>query len=504
MQQHVKITTGAFPSQDVVEAPANSIETALEKLPGIIEENLKRTKIPGMAVAVVHAGKTVFAQGYGVKKLGGTAAIDAQTVFQIASLSKPVGATVVASQVSNGALSWETPISALLPGFALNDPYISGTLTVGDLYSHRSGLPKAAGDSLEDIGHDRSTVLRRLALVPLQPFRSSYNYSNFGLTAAAEAVAQQAGLPWEELSQRELYTPLGMDSTSSTHAGFLARANRAALHAKTATGFAALFERNADAQSPAGGVSSNVEDLAKWMALILGQGTVQGQDFIKPEALLPAVTAHMIAAHSSSADDRASHYGYGFGVGTQPGGRVSLSHSGAFLLGAGTCTSLIPSLDVGIVVLTNAGPIGAAEAVGAEFLDCAQFGAVRRDWVADYGMAMAGYFAPEGDLAGAAAPSRPAPSDSLEGLAGTYANAYHGPASVQLDAGKLTVSLGPEGNYALPLRHWDANVFSFVPTGENAPEGSLSSAAFGVGAGGSTTLRLEFFDSLGLGTWVRS
>jgi len=499
----VPVTTGKIPSQDVVAAPEGGIEKAVDGLPGIVGRVVDRTGIPGAAVAVVHGGETVFARGFGVRQLGETARVDAETVFQIASLSKPIGATVVASQVSAGTVAWETPVSTLLPGFALSDPYVTKTATIGDFYSHRSGLPRAAGDTLEDIGYDRGEVLSRLMRLPLDPFRITYNYANFGMTVGAEAVAQAAGVPWEDLSERELYEPLGMSATSSRYADFLDRENRATLHAKSGDTFAPLFERNPDAQSPAGGVSSNVDDLARWIELVLGQGTVDGRELMSADAILPATSAQTISGHSSFVDQRASSYGYGFNVGTQPGGRVSMSHSGAFVLGAGTTVTLIPSLDLGIVVLTNAGPIGAAEAIAAEFMDVAQFGESNRDWVADYAAATASYYAPVGDLADQAAPDNPAPSGPLDGFVGTYANDYHGAAIVERDGDTLAVRVGPGGAYRFALKHWDADTFSFVPTGENAPAGSLSSAAFGTAEDGRTTLRLEFFDANGLGTWIR-
>ena len=82
-----------------------------------------------------------------------------------------------------------------LPWFALSDPAVTPMVTVGDMYSHRSGLPDHAGDMLEDLGYDRRHVLEQLRQLPLDPFRISYAYTNFGLTAGAEAVAVRAGNP---------------------------------------------------------------------------------------------------------------------------------------------------------------------------------------------------------------------------------------------------------------------------------------------------------------------
>ena len=96
---------------------------------------------------------------------------------------------MVAHQVGTGAIGWDTPIVSKLPWFALSDPAVTQMVTVGDMMSHRSGLPDHAGDQLEDLGYDRGYVLDRLRQLPLDPFRISYAYTNFGLTAGAEAVA---------------------------------------------------------------------------------------------------------------------------------------------------------------------------------------------------------------------------------------------------------------------------------------------------------------------------
>lgn len=500
------VVTGAAPSQDVLALPDGSIDAALEKLPAIVESAMQRSGVPGVAVSVVHGDEAVFAEGYGVRTKGEDAEVDADTVFQIASLSKPVGATVVATQVSQGVVDWTSPVVESLPGFALADPWITEHVTIGDFYSHRTGLPFAAGDSLEDIGYDRAYVMDHLALQPLAPFRASYAYANFGITVGAEAVAAASGTDWETLSDEQLYRPLGMGSTSSRHEDFLTRDNRASLHALVAEGeFEARFERDPDAQSPAGGVSSSVNDLAKWMRLLLAGGTYEGEELIAESALLPAFGPHSVSSPPLALDQRAGQYGYGFGVGMQPSGRVTLSHSGAFSLGAATNVQLMPSADLGIVVLTNGGPIGVPEAIAAEFLDLVQFGYSTRDWLTDYGHAMAGYHEPAGDLTGQTPPGGAAPAQPLSAYAGTYANDYYGTATVTEKDGALVLALGPDGVSTAQLDPWDGDTFAFTPLGENAPAGSLSSAVFAVADGAATTMTLAFFNAEPglLGTWTR-
>ena len=271
-------STSPVPPNEVsgLDIPSGRVDAAIAKLDGLADELMKRSGIPGMAVAVVHDGKVVYARGFGVNDVRTGAKVDADTVFQLASLSKPVGATVVAREVTHNVVGWDMPVWVTIPWFELSDGYVSHHVTVADLYTHRSGLPDHAGDGLEDLGYDRRQVLERLKYLPLSAFRTTYDYTNFGITAAAEAVAAAAGKPWEDLSDEVLYRPLGMASTSSRFADYQSRADRAVGHVKTPTGYQPLYTRNADAQSPAGGVSSSVNDMARWLMMVLGNGTYNG------------------------------------------------------------------------------------------------------------------------------------------------------------------------------------------------------------------------------------
>lgn len=487
------------PSQTAgVPVPEGQIDRALGAVDGLAEAALARTGIPGLAVAVVRGDATVYAKGFGVRKRGEPAQVDADTVFQLASVSKSIGATVVARQVGARVIAWDTPIRQHLPWFALADDWVTRNLTIGDLYAHRSGLPEHAGDDLEDLGYGRREVLERLRHLPLHPFRSHYAYTNFGLTAAAEAVAAASGRDWESLSEEVLYRPLGMSSTSSRFTDFERRPNRAHGHVRTASGFEPRYQRQPDAQSPAGGVSASVLDVARWMALVLRGGA----PIVAPEALLAAATPKIITRQPSDLDARADTYGYGFGVGVMPSGRVALSHSGAFLLGAGTTYLMLPSLGIGIAALSNAAPTGAVEAVARSFADLVQFGRVTRDWLSGFAALMAPSFAPVGHWAGESRPASPAPSLPAAAYAGQYRNVYFGEAKVDVEGGRLVLTLGP-GRERQVLEPWSGNSFTYRPTGENAPEGSISEVSFLVTDGRANAMTVEFLNGNGLGTFRR-
>jgi CubicO group peptidase (beta-lactamase class C family) len=490
--------------------PTNEVfvTKAINSIDSLSQRVFDDAGIPGMAVAVVHQGKVVFAQGYGVREIGKPEIIDTDTVFQLASLSKPVGMTVVANEIGKGTVGWETPVVAHLPTFALADPYVTQNVTIADMYSHRSGLPNHAGDLLEDLGYDQAQVFDRLKQLPLNPFRAVYNYTNFGMTAAAESVAAAAGTDWATLSQQDVYGPLGMTNTSSRFADFQANPDRALGHVQLPDGsYQAKYVRDPDAQTAAGGVSSSINDMATWLAMVMNDGkAADGTQIADDEALRAALTPVMRSADGSptpgSIDGRTGFYGYGMGVGTDSTGRVRLSHSGAFAQGAGTTVLAIPNLDLGIVVLTNAAANGTAEGLVNNFADIAEFGSEQQDWVAGYKRALAGVSAPAGELVGETPPTAPVPAAVLSTYAGTYQNAFWGPVTVTESGSGLVLTAGPN-DQQFPLTHWDGQTFTMVPTGENAPDGSISEVTFTVTGDTASAVTVEFWNHDGLGTFTR-
>lgn len=492
---------GNPPADAVATVTRERVEAAVDAIPGSVEQLLDETGVPGLAVAVVYDAELVYSEGFGVRSVESEEPVDTDSVFQLASMSKSIGATVVAHEVAEGTVAWDTPVVEHLPEFVLADPWVTEHLTIGDLYAHRSGLWMHAGDDLEDLGYDRAAVLERLRHVPLASFRSTYAYGNFDITAAAESVARAAGEDWADLSERVLYEPLGMTTASSRFDDYLASENRVDGHILDDGEWVVTpVRRDADPESPAGGVSSSVRDVAAWMSMVLSSSgpDAEPNDVLTPEALVPAITAQVTAAPAALAYQRSGFYGYGFNVGVTAGSLASVTHSGAFYLGTGTNFQMLPEEGLGIVALANASANGVAEAVTARFMDLAQFGEIRQDWFALYHGLLAPGGDPAGELVGQEPPAGAQSARPLAEYAGTYANDYFGTATVSVVGDGLELTVGP-GTIVWPLEHWDGDVFVLEPLSENSPLGSVSQATFD-----GTTLVIEHLDEHGLGTFART
>jgi CubicO group peptidase (beta-lactamase class C family) len=481
------------------------VDGALARLDGSVQHAMETTGVPGIAVAVVYQDEVLYARGFGVREVGRAGAVDADTVFQLASVSKPLASTVVAGVVGRHKANWADPVIRHNPKFALKDPYVTRNATFEDLMSHRSGLHTGAGDLLEDLGFDREYILAHLDQQPLEPFRSTYQYSNFGYTEGGQAAADAMDMPWEDLAEEILFRPVGMGASTYRHADYERSANKALIHVPVGNRkWEAKYVRNADAEAPAGGASSSVRDLAQWIRLQLGNGRYEGRQVIDEDALLTTHAPQMIMGPPATPLARAHFYGLGWNVTYDDQARVQLGHSGAFDLGAATSVLLLPGEQLGIVVLTNGRPQGIPEAIGAEFFDTAQHGEPTVDWLAftaEVFRQLDEADKPAVDYS--KLPAHPKPARAGSAYTGSYANSYYGPLEVAEDNGMLAMSMGPAGRpTTFALTHFDGDTFSFETIGENA--NGLAGAIFTVGAGGrAASVRLDYYDRTGLGTFTR-
>ena len=445
----------------------------------------------------------MYTAGFGVRDVNTQEPVNADTVFQLASLSKPVGSTVVAELVGEGKISWDSRISDLDTEFAMYDPWVTREITIRDFYAHRSGLPDHAGDLLEDLGFTRGEILHRLRYQkPDSSFRSHYAYTNFGITEAAVAAAKAYNIAWEDASEQKLYRPLGMDSTSSRYADFVARTNKALGHVQANGKWVQKYKRDPDAESPAGGVSSSVNDVARWMRLELANGQLEGKQLVDEKALSLSHSPQILTGFSPLTG-LPTFYGLGWNVNYDTEGRLRLGHSGAFALGAATNVLLVPSEHLGIVVLTNAYPIGVAEGLAFTFTDDALYGKATQDWLAIFkkvfsdpaaiGVAVgADYSKP---------PTSPMPALSNPAYLGTYTNNYFGDIQIVEKGDSLAVIEGPR-KLAFPLKHYDRDTFTYQTEGENAV--GATGATFTIGPEGkATTLVVEHLNVRGEGTFQR-
>jgi CubicO group peptidase (beta-lactamase class C family) len=229
---------------------------------------MRTFEVPGLAVAVVKDGEVVLTRGYGVRRAGEPAPVDAHTLFGIASNTKAFTAAALGILVDEGKIAWDDPVTKHLPWFQMYDPYVTREMTVRDLLCHRSGLGLGAGDLLfwPPSTFSREEIVQRLRFIkPAHGFRSKFAYSNLMFVAAGQVVAAVTGSSWENFVKQRIFGPLGMKSTQTSVKVFHPGDNVATPHSKVEGHLQAIPYTDIDNSGPAGAINSNVSDMSRWV-----------------------------------------------------------------------------------------------------------------------------------------------------------------------------------------------------------------------------------------------
>src|SRR5829696_984770 len=256
---------------------AVAAQQAPPKFDAYVQRVMQTFTVPGLSVAIVKDGNVVLAKGYGVRRMGEAAAVDAQTRFGIASNTKLFTATALALLVEEGKVAWDKPVIDYLPAFAMSDPYVTRELTIRDLLVHRSGLGLGAGDLLwwPPSTYDRKEIARRIRYIPLATsFRSAYAYDNVLYLVAGEVIEAVSGKSWEDFVRQRILAKVGMRDSDVRHSGSARGGNVAGTHAEVNDTVRPVAPFASDNTNPAGGIMAGAADMARWLIVQLDSGKV--------------------------------------------------------------------------------------------------------------------------------------------------------------------------------------------------------------------------------------
>ncbi|MEO8381251.1 MAG: serine hydrolase [Acidobacteriota bacterium] len=428
----------------------------------LMASTLKAWNLPGAAVVIVQNDRVVYAQGYGVKELGKPEPVTADTLFQLASTSKAFTSTALAMLASDGKLSFDDPVRKHLDAFRLADSCADAAVTLRDIVSHRTGLSRH--DELwDDTTLTREEVIRAMAHVELsRPFRSAYQYQNILFIAAGEAVAQTAGMPWEEFVRTRIFTPLRMTHTITSDSEWT-RADHATGHRYDWKSGAVTPRAAADTTTigPAGAIKSSARDMGNWVLFHLSEGVFEGKPLVAAAQLAETKTPQTVMRMEGSSlelqpETNLMAYGMGWNIQDYRGEQL-VSHGGA-LNGFRTRVSLLPKRKAGFVVMINAERGYSLLAVQNALADLL-LGKPSRDWNA--------YYLPvdrridekdEQDRLARLAQRVPdtTPSRPLADYAGPYSNEAYGTATISLVNDTLNLQWNRR---TAPLTHFHYDVF---------------------------------------------
>lgn len=329
------------------------------QIDSLVEKTMETFNVPGMAVAVLKDGEVVAQNTYGIRSIKTKEPVNNQTLFGVASNTKAFTTAALAQLIDAGKLKWDTKVTDIIPEFKLYDAYVTREFTVRDLLVHRSGLGLGAGDlmvlpatnitTLEEMIHN----LRYLK--PVSSFRSKYDYDNLLYIVAGEIIARVSGEKYEDYITKHFFHPLKMTRTTMDFDKIQKDSNRIDGHAPVEGSLKITPPTFTTIGNPAAGIYASIEDMVKWAQVRLDYGRYgnQKQDSLFSRKQADEMWKAQTITPVSKGEYNTNFSAYGLGwVLKDVKGYLEASHTGG-LFGIVSQLTLIPELDLGIIVLTN-------------------------------------------------------------------------------------------------------------------------------------------------------
>ena len=337
-----------------------------QEIDRFVENAMEKFTVAGAAVAVVKDGKIIHQKGYGVSSIETKEKVNEKTRFAIASNSKAFTAAALAILIDAGKLGWDDKVVQHVPEFKMYSPYVTANFTIRDLLTHRSGLGLGAGDLMffpDGADFTIDDILKSFQYQkPVSDFRTKFDYDNLLYVVAGEVIARISGMSWSEFVETRIMKPLGMNGAAGMRQRLSDKTNVALPHATIDGKLVQLAAFDIGVGAAAGGIYASVSDLSQWMLLQLNGGKHGEMQLFSEKNHAEMWKPHTNIGFNVKPKPRYKTHFYAYGLGwgiKDQNGLLVFSHTGG-LPGMLSKTTIIPELDLGIIVLTNTSEGGGA------------------------------------------------------------------------------------------------------------------------------------------------
>jgi len=370
MRHHGQVSQPTIDSAD--RATANDVRRGRERIDPdrlqaafeIVAQQVSSGLVPSGVLAVADADGMIRIDAF-----SGTDKAKPDSIYLLASITKPIVATAVLQLVERGRLLLSTSVQHHIPEFApaAHVPHTPGAdaITARHLLVHTSGLVDLDGELLERERPDRRRLLEIACTFPLRfAPGTQYQYNSLSFVILGELIRRLDGRDYPDYLAAELFAPLGMSSM-----GFSAADRRRAVRS-TFPGFPRPFQSIAAAyfdsmQAPGGGLWGSAADIIAFGRTMLRGGELDGRRILGPPFVELMTSEQTDGVFEAGTPPRAPHYGLGWGLptraGTMPGSLRTFGHGGA----TGTRLWVDPDAGLVIVYLTNSWTVGEGPSLAA-------------------------------------------------------------------------------------------------------------------------------------------
>lgn len=338
-------------------------------------------EIPGLSIAIVKDGLTVYSKGFGNLSANGTQLVDEHTLFTIGSCTKAFTATALAMLVMDGKCSWDDLVRKYLPNFKLEDESVAAKLTLRDLASHQSGVEDGAITNIPASTLDEA-LANLASLKAMRAQRAGFSYNNTMFAVLGQVVEKVSGMSWENFLQSRILSPLGMTDSRATVAAASLVPNHALAHNKPkgARSPKVMPVKSLDFLASSAALQSSASDMAAWLKFQLaatGSPPILSKpllDEMHSEQLQVVPNPFTLMMHPGS-----TRHGYGLAWFNRDYAGTTIVQHGGYVDGFTSFVAMGPEYGFGVVVLTNMHNSLAPFAVAYRVID-AYLGVKETDW----------------------------------------------------------------------------------------------------------------------------
>ena len=318
-----------------------------------VESEINKNATPGAAVAIVHDQTILLNKGYGVKNIQKPDSINSKTIFRIGSLSKGFAAVLTGILVEDQLLEWNDPVVKYLPSFKLYSNEHTQNLTIRHILSHTTGLPRHAYTNLIEDGMSLNDIIRRLKNVSLiSELGELYSYQNASYSLIDNILANAAGESYQKLMKQRIFRPLGMENASVSYQAMKNARNKALPHKKSNGDWHVQeISKKYYNASPAGGINASIDDMARWLRLLLGNSNLIQSQTLR-EIYEPVINTPIEYRYFKEWKQLDSAF-YGMGWRVINSKNRKIIYHGGYVNGYRSEIAFIPDRKIGICVLTN-------------------------------------------------------------------------------------------------------------------------------------------------------
>lgn len=439
--------------------PAAVAKDALADFDAVATDAMKQFEVPGMAIAIVKGKEVIYAKGFGFRDQEKQLPVTAETLFGIGSCTKAFTTFVLGTLVDEGKLEWDKPVRTYIPWFKMNDPGVTDRLSVRDLITHRSGLPRHDLLWYNNYDAGRKWFVERLAYLEMSAdLRARYQYNNLMFLTAGYLAEVMTGKTWEEAVRARVLAPLGMTRTNFSVDDSQKESDFALPYAKREGKVVKIPFRKISNIGPAGSINSSVNEMARWVTAHLNGGKFGEKKIAEAATVAEMHLPQMaIGAPGERPDISSADYAMGWVVDTYRGHQRV--HHGGNIDGFSANVVLFPKDGLGVVVLTNLNGTPLRELIVRVLADrllkiepvswIAQGAAVRARQEAA---------AKEGEKKiEATRVANTQPSHRLADYPGDYEHPGYGTLKISIREGKLESTFN---GIATPIEHWHYDTFN--------------------------------------------